>query len=64
LIKWIKGCIIFAEKKELTKQNLIKIIHSQIANELGTAREVISRVIKKLENDERVIQHCNSIEIL
>lgn len=52
------------KKKELTKQNPIKITHRQIASELGTAREVISRVIKKLENEGRVTQYNNSIEIL
>lgn len=35
------------EKSRLTGKNPIKISHRQIANELGTAREVISRVMKK-----------------
>lgn len=52
------------EKTRLTKQNPIKISHRQIANELGTAREVISRVMKKLENEGVVKQHSSSIEIL
>ncbi|MEP0987407.1 Crp/Fnr family transcriptional regulator [Ekhidna sp.] len=51
------------EKSKLTKQNPIKISHRQIANELGTAREVISRVMKKLEIERKVQQHTNSIEI-
>ncbi len=51
------------EKSALTNQNPIKISHRQIANELGTAREVISRVMKKLENEGKVIQHSNNIEI-
>jgi CRP/FNR family transcriptional regulator len=52
------------EKKELTNKNPLKISHRQIASELGTAREVISRVMKKLENEGKVKQHSSSIEIL
>ena len=52
------------EKKDKTNQNPIKISHRQIASELGTAREVISRVVKKLEMEGKVIQHTNSIEII
>lgn len=51
------------EKKKVTQQNPVKISHRQIANELGTAREVISRVMKKLENEGKLKQHSNSIEI-
>lgn len=52
------------EKVMLTNQNPFKISHRQIANELGTAREVISRTMKKLETDKLVKQHSNRIEIL
>ena len=52
------------EKVNLTNQNPLKLSHRQIANELGTAREVISRTIKKLEAEKLVVQHSNSIEIL
>ncbi|WP_075343293.1 Crp/Fnr family transcriptional regulator [Tenacibaculum agarivorans] len=52
------------EKVELTNKNPLKISHRQIANELGTAREVISRVMKKLENEGKLKQHSNAIEIL
>ncbi len=52
------------EKKDITKKNPIKISHRQIANELGTAREVISRLIKKLEGEKKVKQLTNHIEIL
>ncbi|MEO9869228.1 Crp/Fnr family transcriptional regulator [Ekhidna sp.] len=51
------------EKSKLTKQHFIKISHRQIASELGTAREVISRVMKKLENEGKILQHSNGIEI-
>jgi len=52
------------EKVSLTNHNPLKISHRQIANELGTAREVISRTMKKLETEKLVKQHSNSIEIL
>ena len=52
------------EKSELTKQNPVKISHRQIASELGTAREVISRVMKKLETEGKVRQLSNAIEIV
>lgn len=52
------------EKKDITQKNPIKISHRQIANELGTAREVISRLIKKLEGENKVKQLTNHIEIL
>jgi len=52
------------EKREVTGKNPLKISHRQIAGELGTAREVVSRVMKKLENEGKVKQHSSSIEIL
>ncbi|MBL4709712.1 MAG: Crp/Fnr family transcriptional regulator [Flavobacteriales bacterium] len=52
------------EKVKLTGKNPLKISHRQIANELGTAREVISRVMKKLETEEKLKQHMHSIELL
>ncbi len=52
------------KKSDLTKSNSVKMSHSQIANELGTAREVITRVLKKLETDEKVIQNAGEIKIL
>jgi CRP/FNR family transcriptional regulator len=51
------------EKQRLTKSNPLKISHRQIAGELGTAREVISRVMKKLENEGKIKQLSNCIEI-
>jgi CRP/FNR family transcriptional regulator len=52
------------KKAELTKSNSIKMSHSQIANELGTAREVITRVLKKLETDGKVVQNAGEIKII
>lgn len=52
------------KKSDLTNKNSVKMSHSQIANELGTAREVISRVLKKLETDEKVVQNAGEIKII
>jgi CRP/FNR family transcriptional regulator len=52
------------KKLELTNSNSIIMSHNQIANELGTAREVITRVLKKLETDGKVIQKSGEIRII
>ena len=51
------------EKISKTGKNPIKMSHKEIANDLGTAREVVSRLIKKLEIQNKVKQHHDSIEI-
>ena len=52
------------EKVTLTGRNPLKMTHRQIANELGTAREVVSRVMKKLEAEGAVQQQGTSIHLL
>ena len=52
------------KKSDLTKGNSVKMSHSHLANELGTAREVITRVLKKLETDEKVVQNTGEIKII
>jgi CRP/FNR family transcriptional regulator len=52
---------------EMSKQKnskLLTVRHRQIATELGTVREVISRVMKKLEHEGKVRQLPNGIEIV
>ena len=51
-------------KSELMENQSIRMSHSQIANELGTAREVITRVLKKLENEGKVIQKSGEIQVI
>lgn len=54
-----------AKKSQLTNSNPLKISHRQVASELGTAREVISRIMKKLEIEGKVKQNPNNmIEIM
>lgn len=42
----------------------LKISHQEIANDLNTSREVISRLIKKLEQQGVLKLHRNHIELL
>ncbi|MDN5212419.1 Crp/Fnr family transcriptional regulator [Fulvivirgaceae bacterium BMA12] len=51
-------------KATVSQQKIVRVTHRQIANDLGTAREVISRIIKKLETDNLLLQHPQGIEIL
>ncbi|MEM6360905.1 MAG: Crp/Fnr family transcriptional regulator [Bacteroidota bacterium] len=54
----------FLEKRiALTGHNPIKISHREIASELGTAREVVSRVLKKLEMEGKLKQLPSGIHI-
>lgn len=52
------------EKGKQKNSRMIHIRHRQIAAELGTVREVISRVMKKLEQEGKIRQHSGAIEIM
>ncbi|MBL7862980.1 MAG: Crp/Fnr family transcriptional regulator [Cyclobacteriaceae bacterium] len=52
------------QKSELYQSKEIKITHQQLADELGTAREAVSRVMKLLENEGLVKQARNKITLL
>jgi len=52
------------EKAAVTANNNLKLTHNQIANELGTVREVISRVLKKLEAENKIEQSSHTIKVL
>lgn len=51
------------QKTQVTGTHILKLTHRQIAQELGTAREVISRLLKKLEKDGAVLQLPDSIDV-
>ncbi len=51
-------------KSELLHSNTIAITHEQLANELGTARVVVSRLLKQLELDGMVKLERNRITLL
>jgi CRP/FNR family transcriptional regulator len=52
------------EKSKITGSSLINLSHEQIAQEMASSREVISRLLKKLENDKRVILYRNQIKLM
>lgn len=52
------------EKSKATNSSLINLSHEQIANDLATSRVVISRLLKKLENDNRILLYRNQLKLL
>lgn len=52
------------DTKQATESYEINKTHHQIAHELNTSRVVVSRLLKKMEQEEKIIQHRNRIEIL
>jgi len=49
---------------KLKSNTLIQVKHRQIAQDLGTSREVITRTIRKLEKENKVRQTEKGIEII
>ncbi len=49
---------------KVEKSALLKITHQEIANDLGTSREVISRIMKKMSLDQKVVQLGRKIKVL
>jgi len=52
------------KKVELTQSNTLQVTHEQLANELGTARVVVSRLLKQLEADGKVKLGRNKIILM
>ncbi len=52
------------EKSRATGSALINLSHEDIARELASSREVISRLLKKLENDNKLLLYRNQIKLL
>ncbi|HLP13603.1 MAG TPA: Crp/Fnr family transcriptional regulator [Flavobacteriales bacterium] len=52
------------KKAELTQTKTIFITHEQLANELGTARVVVSRLLKQLEENGAVLLGRNKITLM
>lgn len=52
------------EKKRLSGSSVIKASHYQIADELATSRVVVSRLLKQLENDGKILLYRNEIKLL
>jgi CRP/FNR family transcriptional regulator len=58
LIKYLKN------KAKVSGKSSIQLSHNQIAEELGTSRVVISRLLKQLENDNKLVLYRNEIKLL
>ncbi len=52
------------EKSKATGSSLINLSHEEIATEMASSREVISRLLKKLENDKKVLLYRNQIKLM
>lgn len=58
LIKYLKN------KTKLSGKTSIPLSHNQIAEEMGTSRVVISRLLKQLENEKKLVLYRNEIKLL
>lgn len=58
LVKLLKA------KTNLSGSSLINLSHQQIADELGTNRVVISRLLKRMENEKQLLLFRNQIKLL
>ena len=52
------------EKSKATGSTLINLSHTQIAAEMATSREVVSRLLKKLEQDNKLLLYRHQIKLL
>jgi CRP/FNR family transcriptional regulator, anaerobic regulatory protein len=52
------------QKSKITGSSLINLSHQQIADELGTNRVVVSRLLKKLEIDNKLLLYRNQVKLL
>jgi len=52
------------EKSRVTGTSLINLSHQQIADDLGTNRVVVSRLLKHLETDKKLLLYRNQIKLL
>jgi CRP/FNR family transcriptional regulator len=52
------------DKVWTNKSKTLIVTHHEIANDLNSSRVVISRLMKKLENDKKLVQHRNKLEML
>lgn len=51
-------------KEMKNANNIVKATHQELADHLATAREVVSRILKQLEKDKKIINHRGYIEII
>lgn len=52
------------DKQKITESSIVKSSHQQIADDLATSRVVVSRLLKHLENEKKIILYRNEIKLL
>src|SRR5690606_27603826 len=52
------------EKVKLTEDRILTVTHQDIALDLNTSRVVVSRILKKLENEDKIVLLRNEIRVL
>lgn len=52
------------QKVKLEENRILTITHAEIATDLNSSRVVISRILKKLESDEKIVLLRNEIRVL
>lgn len=58
LVKYLKN------KTKVSGKSSVQLSHNQIAEEMGTSRVVISRLLKQLENENKLVLYRNEIKLL
>lgn len=58
LIKYLKG------KSKISGSSVVNISHQKLADDLGSSRVVISRLLKKLETDKKLLLYRNQVKLL
>ncbi len=56
--------LLLRKKCEFTGSKVLPVTHEQLANELGTSRVVISRLLKQMEEENLVILGRNKITVI
>ncbi|MDR2269418.1 MAG: Crp/Fnr family transcriptional regulator [Sphingobacterium sp.] len=51
-------------KVNLTNDRILTLTHQDIASDLNTSRVVVSRILKKLENEDKIVLLRNEIRVL
>ncbi|MGC9151299.1 MAG: Crp/Fnr family transcriptional regulator [Microbacter sp.] len=52
------------EKARISKSSMLFMKHKEIAAEIGSVREVVTRTLLKLQKEQKIIQHENGVELL
>jgi CRP/FNR family transcriptional regulator len=62
MLKRVAECLV--NHWSLADSDVVRITHGEIANDLGTAREVVTRLLDYLQNDNVIKQERGKITIL